>query len=81
MIVYGGVSDIFVRERLRCVNLSEEYFFSLPYEYQKAILNAGLERIAKEKQKENGKKRMVLKQYEFETKTKEKVKVLLKRFK
>ena len=79
MIVYGGVSDIFVRERLRCVNLSEEYFFSLPYEYQKAILNAGLERIAKEKQKENEKK--ILKQYEFERKTKEKVKVLLKRFK
>lgn len=81
MIVHGSETEILNNNRLRDFGLSEEGFFSLPREYQIAILNAGFDRLEKIKQRENAKKRRALRQYEFEEKTKEKVLVLLKRIK
>ena len=79
MIIHGGESEILNNNRLRDFGLTEESFFSLPYEYQKAIINAGFDRLDIIKQRDNAKKRRALKQYEFEEKAKEKVLVLLKR--
>ena len=42
MIIHGGVSEMYTNERLRELGISEECFFSLPYEYQRALLNSGL---------------------------------------
>ena len=79
MIIHGGVSEMYTNERLRELGISEECFFSLPYEYQRALLNSGLDTIEKEKQKENARKKMALAQYDLEEKVKEKVLVLFKR--
>ena len=80
MITRGGMSDIVYYRKLRELGLSQEYFFSLPYECQKAILMAGDSAKFNEKNKrENFQKRIALKQYNFEEKVKEKVLTLLKK--
>ena len=74
MITRGGMSDIAYYRKLREVGLSEEDFFSLPYECQKAIIMAGdNERSENKKKRENFQKRMALKQYDFEEKVKVKI--------
>ena len=77
MIVHGGVSEMYTNERLKELGLSEECFFSLPYEYQRALLNSGLDAVNKDK--ENARKKIALAQYDLEEKVKEKVLVLFKR--
>ena len=80
MITRGGMSEITYYRQLRNLGLSEEYFFSLPYECQKAILMAGnTEREDRKKRIDNFQKKTALKQYEFEEKVKEKILALFKR--
>ena len=75
MIMHDGMSEILNYRKIREVGLTEEYFFDLPYEYQKAILMAGLET----QNKNDLQKRIALEQYNLEEKVKEKVLKLLKR--
>ena len=78
--MHGGPSEIWYYRRMRELGLTEEYFSSLPYEYQKAILMAwDSEKYNRKKQRENFQKRIALKQYLFEEKVKEKVLTLLKK--
>ena len=79
MIIRGGMSEILYYQRLRDLGMPEEYFFSLPYECQKAIMMAGFDKLEKEKRKENAQKKRALRQYEFEERVKEKVLTLIKR--
>ena len=80
MITRGGMSEIMYYKKLRDLGMSQEYFFSLPYECQKAILMAGDDsKFNEKKARENMQKRMALKQYNFEEKVKEKVLTLLKK--
>lgn len=80
MITRGGMSDIIYYKKLRSMGLSEEYFFSLPFDIQNAILMAGNDdEYEASKKREDNRKRNALKQYEFEEKLKEKVKTFLKR--
>ena len=75
MINRGGMSDIVYYRQLRNLGLSEEYFFSLPYECQRAIIMAGYNEKEDRKQKINNiQKKVELNQYLFEEKVKEKVK-------
>ena len=77
MITHGGISEIVYYKNLKKLGLSEEYFFALPYECQRAILMAGLE--SNNKKKGELQKEIALKQYEFEEKAKEKVLRLIKK--
>lgn len=80
MIIHDGTHEIFNYREIRNMGLSEEYFFSLPYECQKAILMAGMDAAYNRKEnRENSQKRRALKQYEFEEKIKEKVLTLFKK--
>ena len=78
MITRGGMSDIVYYKRIRELGMSEEYFFSLPLECQRAILMAGYSKdnIAK---KDNFQKKIVLRQSSFEEIVKEKVLSLFKK--
>lgn len=79
MITHGGESEMIYYRRLQCLGISEEYFYSLPYEYQKAIIMAGFDRIEKEKKKDDDKKRRALTQYELEENVKKKVLSIFKK--
>ena len=76
MITNGGIPEIMYYKRLKYLSLSEEYFYSLPYELQKAIIMAGTDNT---KKTDEFRKKMALRQYNFEEKTKEKVLTLLKK--
>ena len=80
MLTRGGMTEIVFYRRLHNLGISDEYFYSLPYECQQAILMAGnSNKYDNKKKRENFQKRMALRQYEFEENFKEKVKILLKR--
>ncbi len=80
MITRGGMSEITYYRQLRKLGLSEEYFFSLPYECQRAIMMAG-DSLREENtvKKSNFRKEIALKQYELEEKIKEKILALFRR--
>ena len=79
MIGYDGMQEFLNCKKLKDFGISQECFFSLPYEYQKAIIMAGTEAIAKEKKRDEIRKKMALQQYNFEEKVKEKVLTLFKK--
>lgn len=76
MITNRGVPEEISYMMLRSLNLSKEYFYSLPYEIQKAIIMTCINNI---KTTDEYRKKMALKQYNFEEKTKGKVLTLLKK--
>ena len=78
MISHGIMPEIEYYRRLKSIGISEEYFYSLPFELQKAIIMAGVSDDCT-KNKIEFRKKMALKQYDFEEKTKEKVLMLLKK--
>ena len=78
MITYWGMSEVYCYDKLKYLGLSEEHFYALPYECQRAILMAGLD-IEEKKKREMFQKKIALKQYEFEDKTKEKILKLIKK--
>ena len=80
MIIHGGMLEIEYYRKVRELVLSDEDFFSLPYECQQAILMAGdSSNYDMRLKRENDKKRRALKQYELEENVKEKVLSLLKK--
>ena len=80
MIIHdGSMPEIIYYQRLRDLGMQEEYFLSLPYECQKAIIMAGFDTLEKEKREDNMQKKRALRKYEFEERVKEKVLTLIKR--
>ena len=79
MITHGGPQEIWCHDRIRELGLTEEYFYSLPYEYQRALMMASFDTFDKEKKLNDLRKRMALKQYNFEEKVKEKVLTIFKK--
>ena len=78
MITRGGMSGIVYYKEIRKFGLSEDVFYSLPLEYQKAIILAGLG-LNNEEQLEIIQKKKALKRFAFEEKFKDKVLVLFKK--
>ena len=79
MITHGGSSDIWYYRKRKEMDILEEYFYSLPKEYQEAMIRGEFTKIDRKKQIDNFRKRIALKQYDFEEKVKEKVLSLLKK--
>ena len=80
MIIHGGISELYIRNTINALGINEDKFFSLPREYQQALIMGEIEREQAEKDKINNyRKKLALKRYEFEEKAKEKVLTLLKK--
>ena len=80
MISHNKLSEILGENVIKSLGYSEEYFFSLPLECQKALIMSRFE-ANRIKQKEDVRKRMALKQYDWEEKVKEKVLSMIKKSK
>ncbi len=82
MITREQMYEILYHQKMREISLSDEYFYALPFEIQKAIIMSGYSEKYDRRQKiANFQKRMALEQYNFEEKVKDKVLKLLKRAK
>ncbi len=79
MITHGGISELFDHKIMNTYGFTKEQFYSLPYEYQRALILGHLEMVDKQKEKDNSKKRRALKQYEFEENVKKKVLSIFKK--
>ena len=77
MITQGG-QEIFTSKIINTYGLSEEQFYSLPYEYQRALILGHLERVNKKK-KDNLRKLLALKQYIIEEDVKKKILSIFKK--
>ena len=71
--------DIIFYRKLRENGLSYEAFSSLPIEYQKAIIMAGIDEEDNKEKVDNLRKKIALKRYIFEEDVKEKVYKLVKK--
>ena len=80
MISHNKLSEILGENVIKSLGYSEEYFFSLPLECQKVLIMNRFE-ANRIKQKEDVRKRMALKQYDWEEKVKEKVLSMIKKSK
>ena len=78
MITRGGMSEIMYYKEIRKLGINEDVFFSLPLEYQRAIIMAGFDSNNKE-EKEKIQKKIALKRFLFEEKVKDKMLVLFKK--
>ena len=79
MITRGGMVDIIFYRKIRENGLSDEVFSSLPIEYQKAIIMAGIDEVDNKEKLDNFRKKIALKRYIFEEDVKEKVYKLVKK--
>ena len=75
MITHGELYEVSNRDRIRSLGFTENSFYSLPYEFQKALISCGLER----KKLIELRKIIALRQYIFEENVKGKVLRLLKK--
>ena len=75
MITHGELYEVSNRDRIRSLGFTENSFYSLPYEFQKALILCGLER----KKLIELRKIIALRQYIFEENVKGKVLRLLKK--
>ena len=71
MITSGGPSEMWYHQKLKELGLSEEYFLSLPLECQKALIYGCFNRDKKSGKLDDFRKKIALKQYNFEEKVKE----------
>ncbi len=79
MISYMAFSEILEHDVAKDLGISENVFMSLPIEYQKALINGCFEREIKRNRLDNFKKRLALKQYNFEENLKDKVLSMIKK--
>ena len=77
MRTQGEMSQIIYHEKLKSLGLSEEYFYNLPLELQRAIMMAGSD--DSKNNRDEFRKKVALKQYNLEEKVKEKVLTFIKK--
>ncbi len=79
MMSYKELSVMLGYDLEKNLGITENVFLSLPIEYQKALIKGCFDRQVKANKLDNLRKRIALKQYNFEEDLKEKVFSLIKK--